>query len=72
MNHNEEILKKLDILIRVSAVSAIQGKTLKEQVAIMSMASLGPKDIAEILGKRSNHISVVLNNLKKEKGYGNK
>ncbi len=72
MNLNEEILEKLDTLIRVSAMGAIQGKTLKEQVTIMSMANLGPKDIGEILGKSPNHISVILNALKKEREHGNK
>lgn len=72
MNSNEEILEKLDTLIKVAAIGAIQGKTLKEQVAIMSMANLGPKEISEILRKSPNHISVILNTLKKERKYGNK
>lgn len=72
MNSNEEILEKLDTLIRVSAMGAIQGKTLKEQVAIMYMTNLGPKDIAEILGKSPNHVSVIINALKKERRHGNK
>ncbi len=72
MDYNEEIIKKLDTLIRVSVVNAIQGKTLREQVRLLSLANLAPKDIAEILRKSPNHISVVLNDLKKEKKYGNK
>jgi len=67
MNNDEEILKKLDILIRVSAISAIKGKSLKEQVRILSLAGLKPKDIATLLRKSPNHISVILNDLKKEK-----
>lgn len=67
MTNNEEILKKLDTLIRVSVVNTIQGKSLKEQVRILSLASLGPKDIAGILRKSPNHISVILNDLRKEK-----
>jgi len=72
MNTNKEILEKLDILIKVTVMGVIHGKTLKDQVAIMSMASLGRKDIAKILGKKPNHIGVVLNDLKKERKYGNK
>lgn len=72
MDTNEEVLKKLDTLIKVSVVNVVQGKPLKEQVRILSLASLGPKDIAEILRRSPNHISVVLNALKKEKKYGNK
>jgi len=67
MKNDEDILKKLDILIRVSAISSTQGKTLKEQVNILSQAGLKPGEIAKILGKTPNHISVVLNDLKKEK-----
>lgn len=71
MDYNEEIIKKLDILIKVNVVNAIQGRSLKEQVRLLSLASLAPKDIAEILRKSPNHISVVLNDLKKEKKHGN-
>jgi len=66
-DNNKELLKKIDILIRVSAISAIQGKNLKEQVRSLSLAGLGPSEIAEILSKRPNHISVILNDLKKER-----
>lgn len=72
MDYNEEILKKLDTLIKVSVVNAVQGKSLKEQVRLLSLANLAPKDIAEILRKSPNHISVVLNDLKKEKKHGNR
>ena len=67
MNYDEKVLKKLDILIQVSAVSAIQGKSLKEQVNILFLAGLRPKDIAKFLRKKPNHISVILNDLRKEK-----
>ena len=72
MDTNEEIIKKLDTLIKVNVISAIQGKNLKEQVRLLSLANLAPKDIAEILRKSPNHISVILNDLKKEKKYGSK
>lgn len=59
-------------MIRVAAMGAIQGKALKEQVAIMAVANLSPKEISEILGKSPNHISVILNTLKKERKHGNR
>lgn len=72
MDFSEEILKKLDTLIKISVVNAIQGKSLKEQVRLLSLVSLAPKDIAEILRKSPNHISVILNDLRKENKHGNK
>lgn len=72
MDYNEEIIKKLDTLIKVNVVNAIQGKTLKEQVRLLSLANLAPKDIADILRKSPNHISVVLNDLRKERTRGDK
>lgn len=64
----KQILEKLDTLIKVTVVSLIQGKLLKEQVKLLSLANLKPKEIADILGKKPNHISVILNELKKERG----
>lgn len=69
---DEEILKKLDILIRVCATNSIQGKPVKEQVKILCLANLGPKEIAEIVGKTANHVSVILNDLRKEVKNGGK
>jgi len=67
MNYDEEVLKKLDILIQVSAISALKGKSLREQVKILNLTGLRPKDIAKFLGKKPNHISVILNDLRKER-----
>jgi len=67
MNFDKEILEKLNILIQINAMSAILGKSLKEQVKILSITGLRPKEIANILKKKPNHISVILNDLRKEK-----
>lgn len=56
---------KLDTLIKLSALSAVQGKSLKEQVAVLASLNMSPKQIADILGKTPNHISVVLHELRK-------
>ncbi len=64
---NNEIVERLDTLIKVTAASVIQGKPFREQVAFLSFAGLQPKDIAEILGKTSNHVSVTLSEIKKQK-----
>jgi hypothetical protein len=65
MNENQDlVIKKLDTLIRVSLINAIEGKSLKEQVNLMSSVGLTPKEIGEFLNKTPNHISVTLNEIK--------
>ena len=44
-------------------MSALQGKTLKEQVSVLASLELTPKQIADILGKTPNHISVTLHGI---------
>jgi len=64
---NEDVIKRLDVLIKLSAANVIKDKTLKEQVRILSSVGLSPKEISAITGKSSNHISVTLFSLKKNK-----
>ena len=64
------ILSKLDVMIRLQAVSVVEGKPLRQQVALLSLAGLQPKQIAEVLSKSPNHISVLLHELRKEKRTG--
>lgn len=60
------VASKLDSMIKLLALTAVQGKTLKEQVSLLSSLGFQPKQIAEMLGKTPNHISVVLHELRKE------
>jgi hypothetical protein len=59
------IVSKLDALIKLQAIAAVQGKPLKEQVAALASLNFQPKQIADILGKTPNHISVILFELRK-------
>ncbi len=59
---------KLDTLIRLVALGLCQGKTQKEQIALLASAGLQRKGIAEILGTTRNTVSVALSNLRKNKG----
>jgi hypothetical protein len=59
------IVSKLDAIIKLEAIAAVQGRTLKEQVATLSSLNFQPKQIADILGKTPNHISVILSDLRK-------
>ena len=57
---------KMDTVIKLLALNAVKGKELKEQVGLLSSSGFQPKDIADILGKRSSHIRVILHRLRKE------
>jgi DNA-binding CsgD family transcriptional regulator len=63
----EAIRSRLDAIIRLQAATATQGKTLKEQVSLLSSSGFQPKEIADFLGKTPNHISVILHDLRKGK-----
>ena len=59
--------EKLDTLIRLIALALCEGKTRKEQIALLDKASFQPKAIAEILDTTPNTVSVTLSNLRKNK-----
>jgi len=67
-NINKEIIKKIDILIKFSALNIIYGKDFREQVKILAKVGLTPKEIADLTGKTANNISVTLNKIKRSKG----
>lgn len=62
----EALNSQLDTIIKLLALEATEGKTLKTQVALLSGVGLQPKQIASMLGKTPHHISVVIHELKKE------
>lgn len=57
--------KKLDILLRLDSLSLIQGRTQREQIALLSLAGIQPKDIASLLNVSSNTVRVELAVLRK-------
>jgi len=57
---------KLDSIIKLLAMSATSGKTLRDQVRLLSSFGFQPKQIADILGKTSGHIRVILYDIKKQ------
>jgi len=65
---NEEIVKKLDILIKLTAASLL--KEDKNQTAsIIKLKSFGisNKDIAQIINNSENYVSMVLSRSKKQR-----
>jgi len=61
-----EISAKLDVIIKLLAMSAVEGKQLKQQVSLLHSLGLQPRQIADVLDKTPNHIRVVLHELRKE------
>lgn len=60
-----EIVRRLDKLIALSAIAALQGKSQGEQIELLSRAGLLPKDIAQLIGTTPNTVSVTLSQLKR-------
>ena len=66
----EKLEKQNEIIIRLLAAIAISGKNLNEQVLLLTNVGLTPIEIANILGKSPNLISVTKRLLRKKKKNG--
>jgi len=68
---SEDILKSIDkrlaTLTNLVAINTIKDKSLNDQIGILYSANLNVNEIAEILGKSPNNISVRLHLKKKSK-----
>jgi hypothetical protein len=63
---NEEILEKLDILIRLQAATLTSTmESSKEKILFLSTAGLRPTLIADILGTTANNVNVTLSKSRK-------
>lgn len=67
MSNLMEVAKKLDTLIRLTAIGLFGDKTQKEKIELLATAGLGAKEIAELLGTTPNTVSVTLSGLKQKK-----
>ncbi|MBN8585866.1 MAG: hypothetical protein J0M37_12300 [Ignavibacteria bacterium] len=65
-NSNSSVIERLNILIKLTAAGVIQDKNFMEQVSLLSSVGLQPREIADVLGKTPNHVSVTINALKKK------
>lgn len=63
-----ELMRKLDIIIKLLTANMLQGKDLTQQATALSSIGLETKDIAQILGKDSHLVSSTLYQAKKSKG----
>ena len=64
----EQILEKMDQILRILAALATKDMKQREQIALLNRAGLQPKNIAELLGTSSNTVRVELVALRKVKG----
>jgi len=64
----ERLANQNEIMIKLLAAIAIEGKNLNQQVRLLSDVGLTPAQIADILGKSSNLIRVTKSGLKKKNG----
>lgn len=62
----KQLSDKMDTIITLLALNAVEGKELKNQVLTLSSFGFQPKQIADMLGKTPNHIRVILHGLRKE------
>lgn len=62
-----EISKKLDLLVRLSAINITKGLKFKQQVVILSDAGFQPRQIADMLGTTANNVRVTLHGIRKER-----
>jgi transcriptional regulator len=59
--------EKLDTLIKLTAINALKGKNLTDQVEILSEIGLQPKQIATILGTDPATVSTLKSRVKKKR-----
>ena len=63
----DEIVRKLDTLVRLVATAVCAERSQKEKIKILGGAGLTPKEIAELLGTTPNTVSVALSAMRKSK-----
>jgi hypothetical protein len=58
---NNEILAKLDMLVRLSALSMVKDiESSKDKILFLNKVGMQPKEIAELLRTTPNHVNVTL------------
>ena len=63
-----QILAKLDMLIRLQALSMTSRfESSKEKIQFLASAGMSPKEIADLLQTSSNTVSVTLSKSRKQK-----
>lgn len=63
---SEMLDEKISLLVKISALDAVKGRPLNEQIHLLNSIGMSPTEIASCLGKTPNTISVLLHRIKKE------
>lgn len=58
---NDELLKKFDILIKLTAANVIkEDKTQTESILRLNLMGIGYRDIAKILGSSDSYVAMII------------
>ncbi len=64
----QDLGRKIDLLVRLFAVNLVNGRSQREQIRLLAIAGMGPKEIATLLGTTPNTVNVALSTLRKRGG----
>ena len=64
----KELSAKFDLVIKLLGLRMVEGKPQREQMRVLSLAGLQPKEIAEIIGTTPNAVRVSLSRMRSEEG----
>jgi hypothetical protein len=68
----EQVMNRLDTLIKISAINAFQGKSISDVVKILSDLGFQNKDIAMILGTKPTYVANIRYAMRKMRGQKEK
>ena len=55
----EQMMNKLDTLIKITASNVVQGKPLTDNIILLSSLGIGNTEIANILETTTNYVAVI-------------
>lgn len=67
LDYEQKLERELRIVRRLLALSLIEGKKQREQIALLATAGMDRHEIAELVGTTAGTVSVEISNLKKRK-----
>ena len=66
-DYERKLENELRIVRRLLALSLVEGKKQREQIALLATAGMDRHEIAELVGTTAGTVSVEISNLKKRK-----
>jgi hypothetical protein len=63
--NNDDGSNRSDLQTKLIAIGLVNGKPQKEQIRLLSIAGMGPKEIADLIGTTPNTVNVALSSLRK-------